>query len=58
MDSDEQNTVSNETIIAPTQATIERINVSLGDNVNNGDPIVVLTAMKMEVSISYVNTMC
>ncbi|XP_025425003.1 uncharacterized protein LOC112693939 isoform X2 [Sipha flava] len=48
MDSDEQNTVSNETIIAPTQATIERINVSLGDNVNNGDPIVVLTAMKME----------
>lgn len=50
MDSNEQDTESNETIIAPTQATLERLNVSLGDNVSNGDPIVVLTAMKMEVS--------
>lgn len=50
MDSYEQDTDSNEAITAPTQATVERINVSLGDNVSNGDPIVVLTAMKMEVS--------
>lgn len=45
-----QDTESNETVIAPTQATVERINVGLGDNVCYGDPIVVLTAMKMEVS--------
>lgn len=47
----EENTESTETIIAPTQATLERVNVRLGDNVCVGDPIVVLTAMKMEVSI-------
>jgi len=29
---------------------VERVNVNLGDNVCVGDPIVVLTAMKMEVS--------
>lgn len=50
MDSYEQDTENNEHIIAPTQATIERVNVGLGDNVNIGDPIIVLTAMKMEVS--------
>lgn len=49
-DSNEQDTESNELIIAPTQATIERINVGLGDNVCTGDPLIVLTAMKMEVS--------
>lgn len=50
MDCNEQDPEFNETIIAPTQATVERINVNVGTNVCIGDPIVVLTAMKMEVS--------
>lgn len=50
IDSHEQDLERNEHIFAPTQATLERINISLGDNVNVGDTIVVLTAMKMEVS--------
>lgn len=50
LNNNEQDIESNETIVAPTQATVERINVSLGDNVSVGDTIVVLTAMKMEVS--------
>lgn len=50
IDNNEQDTESNENIKAPTQATVERVNVGLGDNVCVGDPIVVLTAMKMEVS--------
>lgn len=50
IDSNEQDTGNNSTILAPTQSTVERVNVSLGDNICVGDPIVVLTAMKMEVS--------
>jgi len=50
IDSNEQDTGSNSTILAPTQSTVERVNVSLGDDICIGDPIVVLTAMKMEVS--------
>jgi len=50
IDSNKEDTVTDETIIAPTQATVERINVNLGENVCSGDSIVVLTAMKMEVS--------
>lgn len=50
IDRNEQDLESNEHIFAPTQATLERVNVGLGDNVNIGDSIVVLTAMKMEVS--------
>lgn len=50
IDCEEQDIKSNESVIAPTQATLERINVSIGDNVRIGDPLVVLTAMKMEVS--------
>lgn len=50
IDNNEQDTESNENIKAPTQAIVERVNVGLGDNVCVGDPIVVLTAMKMEVS--------
>lgn len=50
IDSNEQDTETNENVIAPTQATLERINVNIGDNVCVGDSIVVLTAMKMEVS--------
>ncbi|XP_060862861.1 methylcrotonoyl-CoA carboxylase subunit alpha, mitochondrial isoform X1 [Metopolophium dirhodum] len=48
IDSNEQDTGSNSTILAPTQSTVERVNVSLGDDICIGDPIVVLTAMKME----------
>lgn len=50
IDSNEQDTENSNTIIAATQATITQINVSLGKNVCIGDTIVVLTAMKMEVS--------
>lgn len=53
IDSNEQDTESNATIVAPTQSTVERVNVSLGNNVCIGDPLVVLTAMKMEVSKTY-----
>lgn len=50
IDGNEQITENNENILAPTQATLERINVGLNHNVSIGDPILVLTAMKMEVS--------
>lgn len=50
IDRNEQDLESNEHIFAPTQATLEKVNVGLGDNVSIGDSIVVLTAMKMEVS--------
>lgn len=50
IDSNEQDTENSNTIIAATQATITQINVCLGKNVCIGDTIVVLTAMKMEVS--------
>lgn len=50
IDSNEQDTENSNTIIAATQATITQINVCLGKNVCIGDTIIVLTAMKMEVS--------
>jgi len=50
INSNEQDTESNATILAPTQSTVERVNVCLGNHVCIGDPLVVLTAMKMEVS--------
>ena len=43
--------------VAPMPGTVEKVNVSVGDTVNAGDPVVVMIAMKMEVrSFSIDNT--
>lgn len=36
--------------VSPMPGIIEKINVNIGDKVNKGDPLIVLIAMKMEVS--------
>ncbi|XP_050421823.1 methylcrotonoyl-CoA carboxylase subunit alpha, mitochondrial isoform X2 [Adelges cooleyi] len=48
IEANEQDLSNSSLILAPTQATVERINIGIGDLVRVGDPIVVLTAMKME----------
>lgn len=39
-------------IVAPMQGTVAKVNVSVGDEVNEGDTICVLEAMKMENNIA------
>jgi len=39
-------------VTAPMQGTIVKVNVSIGDTVDVGDPIVVLEAMKMENNVA------
>jgi len=41
--------------VAPMPGTIEKVYVNSGDSVNAGDPLVVMIAMKMEVSGPHYN---
>ena len=36
--------------MAPMPGVIEKVNVAVGDTVEAGDPVIVMIAMKMEVS--------
>ena len=38
--------------VAPMPGVVEKVSVSPGDQVEEGDPLVVMIAMKMEVNIT------
>ncbi|XP_050541609.1 methylcrotonoyl-CoA carboxylase subunit alpha, mitochondrial [Daktulosphaira vitifoliae] len=47
-DNGQQEINNDSSIVAPTQATVQKVSVKLGDAVKKGDHIMVLSAMKME----------